>query len=224
MEDKLRRHIESLFAETTPTKKSVELKEEMIQNLQDKYNDLISEGKTEEAAYNIAVAGIGDISALLSELERDDEPFKPDMQEIERARQKSGMLTAIAVVMYILCVLPIIIMSFMEFEYAGAIGVPVMFVIIAGATGLLVYNSMTKPKYYKGSDTVVEQFREWQSDEHDRKGLRKAISSAMWSIIIAAYLIISFATHAWHVTWIIFILGGVAESLVNILFTMKKRK
>jgi len=224
MEDKLRRHIDNLFAETTPTKKSVELKEEMIQNLQDKYNDLISEGKTEEAAYNIAVAGIGDISALLGELEKDAVPFTPDIQEIEKARQKSAMLTAIAVVMYILCILPLIIMSFADFRHAGTVGVPIMFVMIAGATGLLIYNSMTKPKYYKGSDTVVEQFREWQSDEHDRKGLRKAVSSAMWSIIIAAYLIISFATHAWHVTWIIFILGGVAESLVNILFALRKRK
>jgi len=224
MEDKLRRHIDNLFAETTPTKKSVELKEEMIQNLQDKYNDLISEGKTEEAAYNIAVAGIGDISALLGELEKDVVPFSPDIQEMEKARQKSAMFTAIAVVMYILCVLPLIIMSYADFRHAGSVGVPIMFVMIAGATGLLIYNSMTKPKYYKSSDTVVEQFREWQSDEHDRKNLRKAVSSAMWSIIIAAYLIISFATHAWHVTWIIFILGGVAESLVNILFALKKRK
>ena len=50
MKDKLRKHVDGIFEETTPTRKAIELKEEMIQNLEDKYKDLISEGKTPEAA------------------------------------------------------------------------------------------------------------------------------------------------------------------------------
>jgi len=223
MEDKLRRHIDNLFAETTPTKKSVELKEEMIQNLHDKYNDLISEGKTEEAAYNIAVAGIGDINGLLAELEKEMTNNEPTIYETEATRKKSAMLTAIAVMMYIVCILPLIIMSMVGFRYTPEIGIPIMFIMIAGATGLLIYNSMTKPKYH-GSDTMVGEFREWQSDDKDRKAMRKAISSALWSIIVALYLIVSFATYAWHITWIIFILGAVVESLMNVIFTLKKGK
>ena len=46
MQDNIRKHVEGLFAGTVPSKKSVELKEEMIQNLTEKYNDLLSEGKT----------------------------------------------------------------------------------------------------------------------------------------------------------------------------------
>ena len=65
MELQIRAYVDELFAETVPSKKSVELKEEMIQNLTEKYNDLIAEGKTPEAAYNIAIAGIGDVSYLL---------------------------------------------------------------------------------------------------------------------------------------------------------------
>jgi len=222
MEDKLRKHIDNLFADTTPSKKSVELKEEMIQNLNDKYSDLISDGKTEEAAYNIVIAGIGDISGLLAELESDATPYIPNTIELERARRRSGMLTAIAVMMYILCVLPLIIMSMFNFRYTAEIGVPFLFVLVAGATGLLIYNSMTKPSYNR-QDTLVEEFREWQSDEKDRRALRKAISSALWSITTALYLIISFMTGAWPITWIIFILGGVIESLMNVFFTLKKR-
>jgi len=223
MDEKLRRHVDDLFSETAPTRKAVELKEEMIQNLSEKYCDLIAEGKTEEAAYNITIAGIGDISALLAELERDMTNKESTTFETEASRQKSALLTAIAVMMYILCVLPLIMMSVLGFRFASEIGVPVMFLMIAGATGLLIYNSMTKPKYHS-SDTMVEEFREWQSDDKDRKALRKAISSALWSIIVALYLIISFMTFAWHITWIIFILGAVIESLINILFTLKKGK
>ena len=221
MEDKLRKHIDNLFAETAPTKKAVELKEEMIQNLSDKYQDLIAEGKSEEAAYNITIAGIGDISDLLAELEKDMTNNEPVIYENGASRQKSAMLTAIAVMTYILCVLPLLIMTMFNFRYTAEIGVPAMFLMIAGATGLLIYNSMTKPKYNR-QDTMVEEFREWQSDAKDRKALRKAISSAMWSIVVALYLIISFATWAWPVTWIIFIIGAVIESLLNVLFTLKK--
>jgi len=222
MEDNIRRYIDDLFAETTPTRKAIELKEEMIQNLTDKYNDLISEGKTNEAAYNITIAGIGDIRTLLADLENEMNEYEPTKYEIEASRQKSAMLTAIAVMMYILCVLPLIIMSMAGFRYTAEIGIPVLFLMIAGATGLLIYNSMTKAKPVSNPDTMVEEFREWQSDEKDRKTMRKAISSALWSITVAVYLIVSFMTFAWHITWIIFILAGVVESLLNILYALKK--
>jgi len=222
MEDKIRRHVDDLFYDTAPTRKSVELKEEMIQNLSDKYHDLIKEGKTEEASYNITIAGIGDISALLAELEKDMENKEITTYETEAARQKSAALTAIAVMMYILCVLPIVIMSMANFRYASEIGVPVMFLMIAGATGLLIYNSMTKPKYHSSSDTMVEEFREWQSDDKDRKALRKAISSALWSITVALYIIISFMTGAWFITWVIFIIAGAVESLINVFTTARR--
>ena len=59
MEDKLRAYMDEVFKDISPTKKSVELKEEILQNLIDKYHDLINEGKSPEAAYNISIASIG---------------------------------------------------------------------------------------------------------------------------------------------------------------------
>ena len=222
MEDKLRRYVDGLFARTAPTKKAVELKEEMLQNLSDKYNDLISEGKTPEAAYNIAIAGIGDVSGLLRELEAEVVYSEPDMAEYEASRQRTAMFTAIAVMLYILCSVPLIILSMSGFIYASRVGVPVMFVMIAAATGLIVFNHMTKPKFRKGSDTMVEEFREWQSETSERRSLRKAISAALWSVICALYFVISFWTGAWHISWIIFLFGAALESLINIFFTLKK--
>jgi len=224
MEDKIRSYVDGLFEETTPTRKAVELKEEMIQNLGDKYHDLIKDGKSEEAAYNITIAGIGDISALLAELEKDMINREPLTYETDASRQKSAMLTAIAVMMYILCALPLIIMSLFGFTYTAQIGVPILLIMVAGATGLLIYNSMTKPRPLGNPDTMVEEFREWQSDDKDRRAMRKAISSALWAITLALYLIISFMTHMWYITWVIFIISGAVESLINILFTVKKRK
>ena len=222
MEDKLRRYVDGLFARTSPTKKTVELKEEMLQNLQDKYNDLIEEGKTPEAAYNIVVAGIGDVGGLLMELEA-EEPEPPDILEFEAARRKSAMYTAIAVMSIILSVLPLIILAVVESKYALRIGIPVMFAIIAAATGMLVYNNMTKPQYKRDSSTIVGEFREWQAGTHDRRSLRHSISSALWAILVALYFIISFGTGAWRLTWIIFLFGAAIEAVINIFFTANKQ-
>ena len=45
MNDKLRSYINTLFQDAPQTKKTVELKEEMLQNLTDKYNDLVAAGQ-----------------------------------------------------------------------------------------------------------------------------------------------------------------------------------
>jgi len=221
MEDKLRRYVETLFEGAAPTKKTVELKEEMIQNLGDKYNDLLSDGKTPEAAFNIAVAGIGDVTVLLRQLERDS-ISEPNMEIYEKAKERSAVLTAVAVMMYILSILPLIIIS----ELGGPIfiGIPILIVMVAVATGLLIYNSMTKPKYPGLADNMVEEFQEWQYETKGRKQMRSAISTALWSLILVLYFIISFTTMAWHVTWIVFIVGGLMESLINIFYTARGRK
>lgn len=108
MRDRLRGYVESLFIDAPRTKKTVELKEEILQNLYDKYDDLIREGKTEEAAYNIAVAGVGDISPLLEELERSESVYDAQNPYPE-ARKRSAIMVAAAVAMYILAVIPCLI-------------------------------------------------------------------------------------------------------------------
>lgn len=221
MEDKLRRYVDGLFARTAPTQKAVELKEEMLQNLQDKYDDLMTEGKSPEAAYNIVVASVGDVGALLKEIETES-PEPIDLEGFELARSKSAMRTAIAVMVIILSILPLVALSVIGNRYNVRIGLPVMIAAIAAGTGLLIYNNMMKPGFPGSSNTMVEQFREWQSEKYDRKSLRRAISAAMWAIVVALYFIISFITSAWHVTWIIFLFAIAIEAIINILFTLKK--
>ena len=108
--------------------------------------------------------------------------------------------------------------------FSGIVKKVFLFVIVAIATGLLIYNSMTKPKYHKEADTIVEDFREWQDETHERKQMRRAISSALWSIITALYFVISFTTNAWHITWVIWIIGCAIESLIEVFLSMKKNK
>ena len=222
MEDKLRAYMDYLFRDVKPTRKSVELKEEILQNLIDKYRDLLAEGKTPEAAYNIAVASIGDMDELLAGL-NDELSFEKEVsgEQLERGKKKSALLVSAAVMMYILCLLPPILLSGTRLE--ENLAPALMFLMIACGTGLLIYDHMTKPRYRKVDDSIVEEFKEWKDQaDSDRKAM-KALSSALWSIITVIYIIISFWTMAWHITWVIFLIGAAVEGILKVVFELKRQ-
>lgn len=215
MERKLREYMDHLFAQAKPTRSTVELKEEMLQNLIEKYRDLLAEGKSEEAAYNIAIASVGDISELLKQIKEEENQMPRYTEEqIEQSRRRSALCVSIAVMLYILCVIPVILWE----EY----GVIAMFAMVAVATGLLIYNNMTKLGYKKSDDSMVEEFKEWQDQSSDQKKLYKAIKGAITSLVIVIYIVVSFTTHAWHITWVIFLIGAAIENIVKALFELKQ--
>lgn len=220
MEDKLRAHMDHLFREVPPTKKAVELKEEILQNLVDKYHDLIKEGKSEEAAYNIAIASIGDISELLDSLkENGASPTITLSAEYKQWKKRSAILVPVAIMLYILCVIPPIIAA--ELGWNDATGPCGMFLLIGIATAIIVFNNMSKPTVPKMDGTIMEEFKEWKASQDDRKKARKSINSALWSVILVLYFLISFSTGAWYITWVLFLVGAAAESIVKAIFELK---
>ena len=222
MEDKLRAYMDHLFRDVKPTRKSVELKEEILQNLVDKYHDMMAEGKTPEAAYNIAVASIGDMDELLAGLHGTTSGggLSITTEELEKGRRKSAVLISIAVMMYIMSILPPILLSDTVFE--NRLAPALMFIMIAVATALIIYNNMTKPRYHRTDDSIVEEFKEWQEQTDSSRRALRAISSALWAVIVVIYIIISFWTMAWHITWVIFLIGVAVEGLLKAIFELKK--
>ena len=207
---KLEKYIEYLFENAPDTKEAKEMKEEILSNLMEKYNDLLADGYSESEAYDIAVRGLGDITGLIDKLERPAEKPMFTKEEIMADKRRSGLITAIAVGLYILCVVPVIILS--EFGM-DTVGVVMMFIMIATATVMLVYNSMTR--LVKDDD-----------DEEEEKEIippaRKAINTAVSSIALVIYLILSFATGAWHITWVIFIISWATKQIVKAIFELRE--
>lgn len=214
MNERLRRHIDSLFEDAPETRKAVELKEEILQNITDKYYDLLAEGKTEEAAYNIAIASVGDVNELIENLKGGTSKMAyPSNVEMERARKEAAKITAIAVAIFIMSPITVILSG------DSIIGIVLFLSMIAIATALLIYHNMTKPKYTKMDDTIVEEFKEWK-ENRDKKGFG-SIASAIWSLTLALYFALSFYTGAWHVTWIIFLISGAVTSIVKATYDLK---
>ena len=209
MNEKLRNYIDALFEKAPKTVRAVELKEEMFQNLTDKYNDLIAQGKSEEAAYNIAVASIGDVDSLIAGLSGERNV------ESEAGRKRSALLTAIAVALYITCAVPVILLQ-------NTLGVMFLFVFVAIATGLLIYNGVTREKYVKTDDTMVEEFKAWKQNSRQKDQAANAVIGSLWLIAVCVYMLVSFATGAWHLTWIIFLITAAVASIIKGIFMLKK--
>lgn len=209
MNEKLRHYIDDLFANAPSTVRAVELKEEMYQNLTDKYNDLINEGKSEESAYNIAVASIGDVDSLIQGLSGEKRV------ESEQSRKRSAIITAVAIALYILSPVPVILIQ-------QEIGVMFLFVFAAIATGLLIYNGATRERYVKADDTMVEEFKEWKQNGKQKNKAMDAIVGSFWLIAVCVYIVVSFMTGAWHITWIIFLIAAAVASMIKGIFMLKQ--
>ncbi|HEX3022518.1 MAG TPA: permease prefix domain 1-containing protein [Lachnospiraceae bacterium] len=95
MDERIYKYIEDLFKDTPCTKDTLDLKEEMIQNLQEKYVDLLEQGNTKESAYSTVIANIGDIHMILDEMNGYEENCKENHDVKHEVKQSiiSKMIT-----------------------------------------------------------------------------------------------------------------------------------
>ena len=65
MREQLRAYVLRLFAQAPDTQRNRELREEILQNTLDRFDDLVAQGVPEESAYTQAVGSIGDVENLI---------------------------------------------------------------------------------------------------------------------------------------------------------------
>ncbi len=219
MNSKIKNYVDVLFNDIPKTKKAMELKQEILSNMQDHYDAHIQEGLSENQAYTQAISDIGDIDELLkSIIPSKDVKEKLDKFKITRARN-----TSISVTMYIISVVFLIgfasiptVFGVGNEDVLAVIGLIIMLVIIALATGLIVYTHMSTPedlKPYFVKDSDFESF-----DDSKSPRMVKQIRSLFWTIILIAYLLISFTTNRWYITWIIWPIGTALNQVITLLY------
>ncbi|MCM2676193.1 permease prefix domain 1-containing protein [Alkalicoccobacillus plakortidis] len=74
---KIRNHVERLFHDLPETEEVIQVKEEIVLNLQEKAQDLMVQGKTEEDAINKTIVDFGDIDEIKAELQQPSEQMSP---------------------------------------------------------------------------------------------------------------------------------------------------
>ena len=141
-------------------------------------------------------------------------------EQIEKDRKRTAVYTSIAVALYIIS--PVFLIGFEEVLHMEYVGLFSMFFLAAAATIMLIYCNMTKLPNIKAENSVVEDFKEWKYQTDSKYQTMKAINSAISSVTLAVYFIYSFSTGAWHISWVIFLIGGALKSIVKSIFEMTR--
>ena len=215
MNERIRKEVNTLFQNAPNTKRANDLKDEIISNAEDKYEDLIKQGKNEEEALQIVIKEIGNVDELIEELNKNN-PIHT--QYVEEARKKTGLIVSICVGLYILSVIACVVLDELglpDFITASS------FLSIAGvSTCVLIYHFMTKPKYTKYDDTIVEEFKEWKGKKDKNKEIKKTIDSIIWTLTVIIYLVVSFTFGIWYISWIIFLIASLIENIIKLIFKL----
>jgi len=211
MKEQLIQYVELLFAGAGDCE---DIKQEILQNTLDRYDDLIAEGKVPEAAYRLAITGIGDINEILG-AKSPTIPSMIAMKEFpDEDARKRKWIRAVAVALYILCPTPLILLSEVGLEI---VGLCILLTFVAIATVLLIITNKKTPE-------EAEEERREKEEEARKSPLAKSVSGLVWAISLAAYFIISFATLAWHITWVIFPIAGAVEKLLTTIIENNEAK
>lgn len=179
MKDQLNAYIQGLFTEaegrSPGNRRLAELKEELLLNTQEKYDDLIAMGKSPEAAYRTVVDGIGDITELINDVigtgSAPVEPLAVVQKTADTAREEAD----------------------------------------------------------EDRDEDEEEDCDEDEDEDDgeegrppRSRWYALVSGIIWTVVFCAYFSLSFATHAWNVTWLLFIMGIAADNVAKGIFDLRR--
>ena len=171
-----------------------------------------------------------------------------ELADVIKYRRTSGIMTAVAVAMYIICWLPVLICGVIG-ENVGTgsdmwsvLGISIMMLIIAAATAIIIIKPFLKPVCLKGNKVVIlsdeidecgeENDGEDKDDEDDddddekagRSSVEIGISGGIWIAALVGYLCLGIGGGLWHPGWIIFIVALVVDKVVSVIFSIVRKK
>ncbi|MCR4735432.1 MAG: permease prefix domain 1-containing protein [Treponema sp.] len=226
MNSKIKNYVDVLFNDIPNSRKAAELKEEILSNLNEHFEALIREGKSENQAYTEALAALGDVDELLKSIM----PDKDESERLNSYKQKRARFTSIAVMLFILGSVFLIglpglsaVLGFGRVEILAILGLIIMLCFSAVAIGLIIYINMSIPQDIEPYITRERNKHRANFDTSTTSG--KFLDSFMkifWLLIVVIYFIVSFTTEAWHISWIIFLIGAALEQAIKMFAETKK--
>ena len=205
MREQLIQYVNLLFAGAPDCD---DMKQEILQNTLDRYDDLITEGKVPEAAYRLAIAGIGDINEILGTSPTSSPVYRRAITpEPEAQDENKKKMRATAIGLYILCPIPLFIASEFGLPTLGLCG---LLAFVAVATAMIIVSSKNeKPE---------EPARELTEQEIKQKSIKTAINTAG----LVVYFLLSFLTRRWTITWLVFPITAAVWELTKAIWDLKE--
>lgn len=222
--NQIRNYIEAMFSGLPKTREVVEMKLTMLENMEEKFQELLKEGKNENEAIGIVLSDFGSMEELKEELGISDSLPKnttsaPPIQENTALKEeffafkkKFGIAIAVAVGLFILA--PAILIFF-ETSLGVNSSLPFLafFLLIACGVSICIYFGIQDNKY-KQLLQINEHVK-----MNDEENVSSLVASIGFPIATIVYLCMGFFWNLWHPGWIIFpataMLVAISKSIIN---------
>lgn len=135
-------------------------------------------------------------------------------------KERESYRIPIGIMLSILAVIPILVFSFMENEFLiERFGVLLLMTILGVGISQFINYGMTTSAFEK-----VLSIGEYSEEERQFQKRTEPISSIYWIFVVLIYLLWSFLTMDWHITWIIWPIAGFIWAIISILMEMFMNK
>lgn len=319
-------YLENMFMNLPESEQVIKAKQELLAMMEDKYNELKESGRTENEAVGIVISEFGNLDELAEELGIKETVEQAEecpagrvitMETVKSYLSVNAVSAARIAVGVFLCICsPILLivlggmsennMGITE-NVAGGIGVGALFILIAIAVALFVYNGMALSKFdylqmepfqmeysvkqyvsnlqethrptfvlyitigvvmcvisvvplvvaacidedneflvsamvgvmlfviaiavvlfivagmKEGAYNILLQKNEYAPEVKENK-LMQTVSSCYWIIVTAGYLLWSFITMDWHITWIVWPIAGLLYAVIAVIINAAQNK
>lgn len=211
MREQLIQYVNLLFAGNDGVE---DIKQEILQNTLDRYDDLVSRGRTPEEAYRQAIAGIGDVNEIINgkaDFAEENRPpvYAPVPEFDSTAAAVSRLMRALAIFLYIVSPVPLFLFSRLGW---AEVGLCCLLIIVGIATALLLL--FKSPKAQEQHQEYIE-YTDRPRNSGSQRELKKSVGKLISTVGLVLYFIISFSTGAWFITWLIFPIIGAVKGVVN---------
>lgn len=135
------------------------------------------------------------------------------LREDDKEDEKRGTtMITVGVVLCVFSILPLLLVGciFPERELLLVLCVCLLLLVASIGVHLLVRAGCMRGAYQRLLQTG-------DYSKENKKGAYKVVEDLYWAIVVGAYLLISFLTHAWHLTWIIWPVAAVLSALIPLL-------
>ncbi|WP_058306407.1 permease prefix domain 1-containing protein [Gracilibacillus massiliensis] len=196
-------YIDNMFASLPKTEEMKALRDEILANMEEKYYELLQDGKTENEAIGIVIAEFGNIDEIMeaydiSREQKQESKKSLSEEEVDAFLQSNRIAAKWIGLGTLLCILGsaliVLFTGFTEFGYMGTgialtIGISFFLLVVALAVGLFIYAGMKMNKWkyvYQQIDVELPRYLKDKIAAKKQKEHPKFVTA----IIVAVVLII----------------------------------
>lgn len=220
---KVTEYIDNLFYLMPRTEAAAEMRQKLIESSEDKYEALLSWGRSEDEALGIVVSEFGSMEEICEELGVNPLGATNNLnavQEMHLGFAQLGKRFAMGLSAGImLCILGLLgCIFFSEVFWSDMMAVTSLFLLGGAGAVVIVYSALGYARNKKLLQMGISPFQmKNTSGRHWTKKAEEVICSLIMLGVTALFFLAGVLGGAWHPAWVLFPLGGILCGIISVI-------